>query len=124
MFDCEHENVTPDTLWKKASGGMDKATLHTSSFDSNTMAAAAGLATLEVLYTEILVEEAKDKGEFIIEKLRELKRRFPLIKEVRGNGLMIGIEFNHPDGLRSKTSLGITKKLSREFTASLSPLSY
>lgn len=141
MFACEHEGVEPDVLclakslgggvmpigafitrdniWKKAYGSLDKATLHTSTFGGNARAAAAGLATLEVIYRENLVEEAHKKGQFFIEKLNLLKNKYPLIKDVRGKGLMIGLEFDQPGGLSNKISFGITGKLSHEYTASI-----
>lgn len=141
MFACEHHNVEPDVLclakslgggimpigafitkdaiWRKAYGGPEKATLHTSTFGGNTRATAAGLATLEVIQQEKLVEKTLDNGRFFIDRLNRLKDKYPLIKDVRGEGLMIGLEFNQPGGLGDKLSLGITSKLSREYMGSL-----
>jgi len=141
MFACEHDNVEPDVMclakslgggiipvgafitreavWRKAYGGLDKATLHTSTFGGNTRAAAAGLAALEIIHDEKLVEEAREKGRFFMEKLNRLKEKYPLIKDVRGRGLMVGLEFKQPEGLGDKLSLGITSKLSQEYMGSL-----
>lgn len=61
-------------------------------FGGNHLACAAGLAVLEVMETERLVENAASVGSYLLEKLRQL----PFIKEVRGEGLMIGLEFEQP----------------------------
>ncbi len=61
-------------------------------FGGNHLACAAGLAVLEVMDTEHLVENAAKVGDYLLEKLRQM----PFIKEVRGTGLMIGLEFEQP----------------------------
>lgn len=111
--------ITTDEIWKKAYGGMDKALLHTSTFGGNTWAAAAGIAALEVILEENLPEKARETGEYLINELRRLKEKYPLIKDVRGRGLMVGIEFNQPGGLASKVSFGLAGKLSEEYLGSL-----
>lgn len=141
MFACEHEGVAPDIMclakslgggvipagayitthkiWEKAYGGMEKALLHTSTFGGNTLAAAAAITTLEVLYEENLPEQARESGEYLLAGLRRLKEKHPLIKDVRGRGLMAGIEFNQPEGLAAKATLGLANKLSQEYLGSL-----
>lgn len=141
LFACQHDDVVPDIMtlakslgggimpagayittdeiWKKAYGGMDKALLHTSTFGGNTWAAAAGIAALEVILEENLPEKARETGEYLINGLRRLKEKYPLIKDVRGRGLMVGIEFNQPGGLASKVSFGLAGKLSEEYLGSL-----
>ena len=61
-------------------------------FGGNHLACAAGIAVLEIFENENLVENAREVGEYLMEQLRS----FPQIKEVRGRGLMIGIEFEEP----------------------------
>ncbi|MBE3587449.1 MAG: aspartate aminotransferase family protein [Thermoanaerobacteraceae bacterium] len=111
--------ITTDEIWKKAYGSMDKTLLHTSTFGGNTMACAAALAAIQVIYEENLVEQAREKGAYFLARLKELQERFPLLKEVRGRGLMIGLEFNQPGGLVSRASLGLADKLSGEYMGSL-----
>ena len=133
MFACEQEGTVPDVLclakslgggvmpigafittdeiWKKAYGGMEKALLHTSTFGGNAWAAAAGIAAIQVLTEENLPAAAKEKGDYFLERLRGLKERFPLVKDVRGRGLLIGLEFNQPGGLAARLSGGLTDKL-------------
>lgn len=141
MFACQYEEVTPDIMclakslgggimpigtyittdetWKKAYGGMDRALLHTSTFGGNTWAAAAAIATLEVLYEENLPEKARENGEYLLSALLGLKEKYPLIKDVRGRGLMAGIEFSQPGGLAAKASFGLVNKLSEEYLGSM-----
>lgn len=141
MFACQHEGVTPDIMclakslgggvmpigayittdeiWKKAYGSMEKATLHTSTFGGNTRAAAAGIAALEVLYEENLPEKARESGTYLLQQLRKLQEKYPLLKDVRGRGLMVGIEFNQPGSLAGKATLGLVNKLSEEYLGSL-----
>ncbi|EYE88902.1 plastocyanin [Fervidicella metallireducens AeB] len=141
MFACEAEDVTPDIMcfaksigggfmpisgyittdeiWKKAYGTVDKAFLHTSTFGGNTIACAAGIATLKYLIENDLANKAKEKGEYFIGKLNELKEKYPVIKEVRGMGLMIGIEFQEPKGILNTITAGKLAEASKEYFASL-----
>jgi len=137
MFACEHEGVVPDVMclskslgggimpigayittdpiWKRAYGSIDKAALHTSTFGGNTLASAAALASLEVLYDEDLPARARESGAYLLAGLRRLQEKYRLIKEVRGRGLLIGIEFIQPGAIASKASLGLINKLSDEY---------
>jgi putrescine aminotransferase len=141
LFACEHEGVVPDVMclskslgggimpisayittdpvWKKAYGSMDKATLHTTTFGGNTLATAAALAALEVIYNENLPARAKESGEYLLAGLKRLKEKYPLIKEVRGRGLLVGVEFEQPGGLAAKASFGLINKLSDEYLGSM-----
>src|SRR5579871_5347655 len=114
----EHWNVEPDMvlLAKALSGGhvpvgalltrknifdkifnqMDRAVVHGSTFAKNDLAMAAGIATLDVIESEKLVDNATRMGERLLGDLSALNERYELVKEVRGKGLMIGIEFGSP----------------------------
>jgi len=69
---------------------------HTSTFGGNPLACAAALASLEVIESEGLPEKARTLGEYFLEKLRAIKSE--RIREVRGLGLMIGIELKEKAG--------------------------
>jgi ornithine--oxo-acid transaminase len=78
--------------------GMERAVRHGSTFGGNDLAAACALATLRVLEREGLVEHARRMGELLLELTRPLIERYPVVHDVRGLGLMWGIEFGPPDG--------------------------
>ncbi len=65
---------------------------HASTFGGNHLACAAGIAAIETIVEEQLAENAKDLGEHLKLRLEELKGRHDVIKEIRGEGLMIGVE--------------------------------
>ncbi|HEY1457095.1 MAG TPA: aspartate aminotransferase family protein [Solirubrobacteraceae bacterium] len=78
--------------------GMERAVRHGSTFGGNDLAAAAGLATLRVLELEGLVEHAARMGELLLELTCPLVERYEVVRDVRGLGLMWGIEFGAPSG--------------------------
>ena len=122
FFAFQHEDVEPDIVVaaKALSGGyipigatiargwifdqvyssMDRVLVHASTFGSNAQAMAAGLATLHVLDRDGVVENARKTGELLQTRLSELVERYELLREVRGRGLMIGIEFGRPSSWR------------------------
>lgn len=70
---------------------------HSTTFGGNPIACAAAVATIEVLKEEGMVENAKTMGEYALKKLSELKEKHPVMGNVRGIGLMIGIEIIRPE---------------------------
>lgn len=112
--------ITRPALWDKVYFGKDKYALHTSTFGGNSLAMAAGLAALETILTKELPTQAQEKGRYLLEKLHRLQKKHKIIKEVRGRGLLIGLEFHQPvHGLLDKLSGGIINKLANEYFASL-----
>jgi ornithine--oxo-acid transaminase len=125
LFACEHWNVVPDimTLSKSLSGGycpigailyprkvynkvfssLDRCMVHSTTFSQNDLSAVCGLATLEVIREENLVENSARMGAYLMERLEGLAQKHELIREVRGRGLMIAIEFGQPRSLTLKT---------------------
>ena len=106
-FASQHEGVRPDVtvIGKALSGGMypvsavlaDDSVLglflpgeHGSTFGGSPLAAAVAVAALEVLDEEHLADRATELGEYFMAKLREINA--PIVKEVRGRGLLIGVE--------------------------------
>src|ERR1043165_1679707 len=83
---------------------MDRAVVHGSTFAKNDMAMAAGIATLDVIKQERLVEQAAKRGAELRLALTRMVPGYELLKEVRGMGLMIGIEFGPPKSLKLKAS--------------------
>jgi predicted acetylornithine/succinylornithine family transaminase len=108
LLACQHYDVKPDllTLAKALGGGFPiGATLasadvaaafqpgdHASTFGGNPLACAAALAAMEVLLTGGVVENAAAIGAYMFDKLAELKGKYGYVKEVRGLGLLLGME--------------------------------
>jgi ornithine--oxo-acid transaminase len=83
---------------------MDRAVVHGSTFSKNNMAMAAGLATLQVIEDEKLVENSQKVGSDIINNLTAMIDQYEFLKQVRGKGLMIAIEFGAPRSLSLKAA--------------------
>ncbi|MFD5322405.1 aspartate aminotransferase family protein [Streptomyces sp. NPDC127092] len=96
-----------DWIFKKVYSSMDRVLVHSASFGSNAQAMAAGLAVLSVMESEGTVAHVRRVGDLLATRLRELVPRYELLKEIRGRGLMIGIEFGRPSslGLRSRWTM-------------------
>jgi putrescine aminotransferase len=116
MFAVEHDGVEPDVmtlakslggglmpigamlcrrdLWHQAYGTLHTFALHTSTFGGGSLACAAGLATIKALEDEQLAAQAKLRGRQFFEGLSEICDNCDLLREVRGRGLLLGLEFN------------------------------
>jgi len=80
-------------LWMKAYGTIHSFALHTSTFGGGSLACAAGLATLKAIREEHLAENAAARGRQLREGLEKLVERSAVLREVRGEGLLVGLEF-------------------------------
>ncbi len=111
LFAYEHTGITPDVaaLAKGLGAGMaigaliatDKAAQalapgsHGSTFGGNPLACAAGLASLETLLEDnIIIQSVEQLGKHFMERLRSLKKKYAFVKDVRGMGLLIGMELD------------------------------
>jgi 2,2-dialkylglycine decarboxylase (pyruvate) len=110
MFGFEHDGIVPDlvAVSKTLGGGIplaatitttaieedcvEKGFLHVTSHVSDPLPAAAGLAVLDVIEEEGLVERARERGDYLLARLRELQAAHEQIGEVRGRGLLVGLE--------------------------------
>jgi len=108
LWACDHWNTAPDILClaKGIAGGVPMgATLvrpdilasmskgeHSSTFGGNPLSCAAGIATLQALTQDGLIENAESMGKLFREGLEKLKEKHSIIREIRGKGLMIGVE--------------------------------
>ncbi|MFH1317074.1 MAG: aminotransferase class III-fold pyridoxal phosphate-dependent enzyme [Candidatus Woesearchaeota archaeon] len=88
--------MTSDKLWNLAYGTTDSALLHTSTFSGNTTACAVAAESIRTLLSGNYIDRAKVLGDYLLSGLQYLQEMHDIIKEVRGQGLMIGIEFNKP----------------------------
>jgi ornithine--oxo-acid transaminase len=94
--------LTRKWVFDKVFSRMDRAVVHGSTFAKNDLAMAAGLATLDVIEDERLIENAATMGERLIKAFQDMARRYELVKTVRGKGLMIGVEFGAPRSFKLK----------------------
>jgi acetylornithine/succinyldiaminopimelate/putrescine aminotransferase len=94
--------VTRRAVFDRVFEDLAHAVVHTTTFGGNSMAMVSALATIEVMQSEGVVENAARRGDELLARLRELQNRFEMIREVRGKGLMIGIEFGEPRSLGLK----------------------
>jgi len=79
---------------------LPRAFVHTSTFSENSLAMRAGIATLEVLERESLGQRSVRAGEYLTSELRNALGEFEMVREIRGLGLLMGIEFQAPRQLR------------------------
>ena len=93
-----------DEIFAKVFDRMDRAVVHGSTFGKNDLAMTAGIATLEVMEAEKLVENADRLGTRLIAALQALIPRYEMLREVRGKGLIIGVEFAAPQSLKLKAA--------------------
>ncbi|MDD5261359.1 MAG: aspartate aminotransferase family protein [Methylacidiphilales bacterium] len=96
--------VTRREIYQKVFSSLDRCVVHSTTFGRNNLAMACGLATLEILDDEKIVENAAKRGEQLIRRLRSLQEKHDIIKEIRGKGLMIAIEFKEPSSLKLKVA--------------------
>ncbi|HLH46217.1 MAG TPA: aspartate aminotransferase family protein [Acidimicrobiales bacterium] len=89
-----------ERVWASVYRSMDRAVVHSSTFGSNLLAMVAGLATLAAFDDEDIVDRARRTGEHFAKALQPLVDRYELLQEVRGKGLMIGLEFGAPASRR------------------------
>jgi len=117
MFACDAEDVVPDimTLGKALGGGVmpvgaftstaeiwdifrENPLIHTSTFGGNPMACRAVMVALEIIAEEQICDKARERGEQLLQGLREVTAEYDdVIVEVRGRGLLVGVEFTDSD---------------------------
>ncbi len=130
MFAAEHFTVRPDimSVAKGIAGGFPlsavlassrlmkawPAGVHGSTFGGNPVACAAALASIAVIQEEGLLDNATRLGNMILSRLHELKNQHPVIGDVRGLGLMVGIEFVKDDGSPDKDAVTRMRELCLE----------
>jgi ornithine--oxo-acid transaminase len=141
FFAYQHDEAEPDivTVAKALSGGfvpvgatmaknwifekvyssMDRVLVHDSTFGSNALAMAAGLASLAVIEDEQLVTNAEQTGKLLIDVLQGMVEEYELLLEVRGRGLIVGLEFGKPRSLKLRTGWNMLQKARRGLFAQM-----
>lgn len=119
-FACEHFDVEPDimTVAKGIASGMPISGVfsrrelmekwvtgsHGGTYGGNAVSAAAAVATIRTIKEEGLVANAAERGKQLMDCLRDMQRRYPVIGDVRGLGLMVGVELRTKDGKPDKAT--------------------
>jgi 4-aminobutyrate aminotransferase/(S)-3-amino-2-methylpropionate transaminase len=133
MWGCDHDGVVPDimTVGKGMGGGFPLAAVistekttaakpwsnpsaSSSSYGGNPLAAAAGLASLEIILKQDLVKNAERVGKVMLGRLEELKDKYRCVGEVRGRGLMLGIELVQDRTTKEPLAKAVTQALYQE----------
>ena len=133
MWGCDHDGVVPDimTVGKGVGGGFPLACVvstdaistskpwanpsaSSSSYGGNPLASAAGLAALEIILKEDLVKNAERVGKVMLGRLETLKEKYRCVGEVRGRGLMLGIELVRDRTTKEPLPKTVTQALYQE----------
>ena len=112
LFAYERYKIKPDiiTLAKALGGGVAIGAMgstnkiiesfspgtHGATFGGNPLACAASLASLKSLTKKGFLQKASSRGDYFLEQLHSLRKKFPIIREVRGVGLMLAVELDQP----------------------------
>ncbi|HEX5191505.1 MAG TPA: aminotransferase class III-fold pyridoxal phosphate-dependent enzyme [Solirubrobacteraceae bacterium] len=88
--------VTRREIFQRAVGTLERCFVHQSTYGRNRLSMTAALASLRVIEREELVANAERMGQVLMGGLRELQSRYEMIADVRGSGLMVGIELGQP----------------------------
>jgi ornithine--oxo-acid transaminase len=100
-----------DAVCDAVYNSLERAIVHTSTYSENSLAMRAGLATLDVLEEEQLGERAEWVGEGLRQRLRYVLSPYEMVKEVRGLGLLCGVEFTAPRQLSLRISFEAFRKI-------------
>jgi ornithine--oxo-acid transaminase len=92
--------IMREEISRSVYASVERSFLHASTFGENTLAMRAAITVLEILEREGLAERARRLGEDLRSGVRELARKYEMVGDVRGLGLMNGIEFRAPDSRR------------------------
>ena len=98
---------------------MDRCVVHSTTFGRNNLAMACGLAALEIIDDEKLVENSARIGAMLMQRIEALREKHSFIKEVRGKGLMIAIEFHEPTEFKLKMAWKLLHKVDKVLFAQM-----
>ncbi len=90
--------IFTNKIYKKSISGLKRCFLYDSTFSAGSLATIAGLETVKIIQNEKLCDNANTLGSYLIQKLQNLTNKYRFIKDIRGKGLFIGIEFQKPKG--------------------------
>jgi ornithine--oxo-acid transaminase len=105
--------VTRKEIMRGVFSSLDRSDIHASTFSGNNLAMVAGLATLAVLDDERLIDRCREMGDYLLASLRPLKQKYELVRDVRGKGLLIGVEFGEPKSFLLRQAWTLMHKINR-----------
>ena len=130
LFGCNHTGITPDimTVGKGLGSGFpvsglistdeitaskpfSKPSSSSSSYGGNPLASTAALATIETILSESLVENSRDVGAHLLNGLRQLQEKYEFIGDVRGSGLLIGVELVKDRKTKEPIEKAVTRQI-------------
>ncbi len=88
--------VTRKAVIERVYSRLERSCVHASTFMGNNLAMISGLATLQVLETENLLKRCREMADYFMKVLKPIQEKYELVKDVRGRGLLIGIELSEP----------------------------
>lgn len=103
----------PRAVYQKVYHSLDRCVVHSNTFGRNALAMVAGLAALQVLHDEGLVENAARQGAALRQGLEVLAQEFEMLREIRGEGLLLGLEFGEPRSLKLRTGWKLLHTLNK-----------
>lgn len=109
--------LTRKSVWTKVFSSMERAIVHSSTFHQGSLAMVAGLASLAVYEEERLDENARRMGSLLREGLDRLMGRFEFIRDVRGRGLMLAVEFGEPRSLSLRAGWKLVNAMDKNLFA-------
>jgi len=130
MFGCHHDGLKPDimTVGKGLGSGFpvsglisteeitasrpfSKPSSSSSSYGGNPLASTAALATIQTILEESLVDNSRDVGEYLLNGLRHLQEKYEFIGDVRGRGLLIGVELVKDRNTKEPLDKSVTRQI-------------
>ncbi|MFO0962985.1 MAG: aspartate aminotransferase family protein [Phycisphaerales bacterium] len=104
-------------VWERVFSSMDRAIVHSSTFHMGALAMAAGLAVLDVYDTQRLGERSRRMGQLLLEGLERLRGPYEFVAQVRGQGLMVAVEFGQPRSLALRAAWNAIHAMSDDLFA-------
>jgi ornithine--oxo-acid transaminase len=105
--------VTRKEIMRGVFSRLDRSEIHATTFGGNNLAMISGLATLAVLDEEKLIDRCREQGAALLAALKPFVEKYDLVKDVRGKGLLIGIEFGEPKGFMLRQAWHLMHKINR-----------
>jgi len=100
-----------NAVYRSVYDSLKRSIIHTSTYSENALAMCAGIATLDVLRDENLTQESEQMGEYLRQRLRAELSGYEMIKEIRGTGLLNGIEFTAPRQVKLRLAFEAFKRI-------------